>query len=64
MMSVFLPEHMAAEAGADIVDDAVFGPDSVSRIDEALALLEEGPADLYVAGSPRAYRAALPNRNI
>ena len=42
MMSVFLPEHMAVEAGADIVDDAVFGPDSASRLDEALALLEEG----------------------
>jgi AcrR family transcriptional regulator len=42
MMAVFLPEHMAVEAGADIVDDAVFGPDSASRLDEALALLEEG----------------------
>ena len=42
MMSVFLPEHMAAEAGAEIVSDAMFGPDSASRLDEALALLEEG----------------------
>jgi AcrR family transcriptional regulator len=42
MMSVFLPEHLAADAGAEFADDTVFGPDSVSRIDEALALLEEG----------------------
>jgi AcrR family transcriptional regulator len=42
MMSVFLPEHLAAAAGAEIVSDAVFGPDSVGRIDEALAFLEEG----------------------
>jgi AcrR family transcriptional regulator len=41
MMSVFLPEHLAADAGAELVDTS-FGPDSVSRIDEALALLEEG----------------------
>ena len=42
MMSVFLPEHLAAEAGAESVSDATFGPDSVTRIDEALAFLEEG----------------------
>ena len=42
MMSVFLPEHLAAEAGAEFASDAVFGPDSVARIDEALAFLEEG----------------------
>ncbi len=42
MISVFLPEHLAADAGAELVDDTVFGPDSVSRIDEALALLEAG----------------------
>jgi AcrR family transcriptional regulator len=42
MMSVFLPEHLAADAGAEMVSDAVFGPDSVERIDEALAFLEEG----------------------
>ncbi|MGH3279686.1 MAG: TetR family transcriptional regulator [Trebonia sp.] len=42
MMSVFLPEHMAADVGAELVDDALFGPDSVSRVDEALALLEQG----------------------
>ena len=42
MMSVFLPEHLAVDTGAEIVSDAVFGPDSVGRIDEALALLEEG----------------------
>jgi len=42
MMSVFLPEHLAAEVGADLVDESLFGPDTVSRIDEALALLEAG----------------------
>ena len=42
MMSVFLPEHLAADAGAEIVSDTMFGPDSVARIDEALAFLEEG----------------------
>ncbi len=42
MMSVFLPEHLAAEDGADLVDESLFGPDTVARIDEALALLEEG----------------------
>jgi hypothetical protein len=42
MMSVFLPEHLAAEAGAELVDDSVFGPETVARLDEALALLEEG----------------------
>jgi AcrR family transcriptional regulator len=41
MMSVFLPEHLAAAEGAEFVDDA-FGPESVARLDEALALLEEG----------------------
>ena len=42
MMSVFLPEHLAAEAGGEFASDAVFGPDSVARVDEALAFLEEG----------------------
>jgi AcrR family transcriptional regulator len=41
MMSVFLPEHLQAEAGADL-DTHSFGPESVPRIDEALTLLEEG----------------------
>jgi AcrR family transcriptional regulator len=42
MMAVFLPEHLAAEAGAELVDDALFGPGSAARLDEALALLEQG----------------------
>jgi AcrR family transcriptional regulator len=42
MMSVFLPEHLQSEAVGETVDDSRLGPDSVSRIDEALALLEEG----------------------
>lgn len=42
MMSVFLPEHLAAGAGADFAADAFLGPASVGRLDEALALLEEG----------------------
>jgi len=42
MMAVFLPEHLAAEAGAELVKDTVFGPESATRLDEALALLEEG----------------------
>ena len=42
MMSVFLPEHF--ESDADVADEvgAFLGPASVSRLDEALALLEEG----------------------
>jgi len=41
MMSVFLPEELEGELGPG--DGApLFGPDSVGRIDEALALLEEG----------------------
>ncbi len=42
MISVFLPEHLAAEEDAGLVDESLFGPDTVARIDEALALLEEG----------------------
>jgi len=42
MISVFLPEHLAAEDGAGLVDTSLFGPDTVTRIDEALALLEAG----------------------
>jgi AcrR family transcriptional regulator len=41
MMSVFMPEHLAEEAGSD-AGAGYLGPDSVSRIDEALALLEQG----------------------
>jgi hypothetical protein len=41
MMSVFLPEELEGELGPD--DGApLFGPEAVGRIDEALALLEEG----------------------
>ena len=41
MMSVFLPEELEGELGPG--DGApLFGPDSVGRIDEALALLEQG----------------------
>jgi AcrR family transcriptional regulator len=42
MMSVFLPEHLAAGAGTELVQDNLFGPESAQRLDEALALLEEG----------------------
>jgi len=42
MMSVFLPEHLAAEAGAELVEHSKFGPESVTRLDEGLALLEAG----------------------
>jgi AcrR family transcriptional regulator len=42
MMSVFLPQQLAAEADVELVDDALFGPDTLTRLDEALALLEEG----------------------
>ena len=41
LMSVFLPEHLQDEAGLDL-DTNSFGPESGARIDEALALLEEG----------------------
>ncbi len=41
MMSVFLPEHLQQEAGLEL-DVHSFGPESVARIDEALALLEDG----------------------
>jgi AcrR family transcriptional regulator len=41
MMSIFLPEELGEELGPG--DGApLFGPDAASRIDEALALLEEG----------------------
>jgi len=42
MMSVFLPPEMGE--GMDVVPEfsAIFGPDSVFRLDAALALLEEG----------------------
>jgi AcrR family transcriptional regulator len=42
MITVFLPEHLAADAGAELVDESMFGPDTLTRIDEALALLEQG----------------------
>jgi hypothetical protein len=41
MMSVFLPEHLQQEAGVEF-DPSSFGPESVGRVDEALALLEAG----------------------
>jgi AcrR family transcriptional regulator len=41
MMSIFLPEKFDEEPGPDLGVPA-FGPDAVARIDEALALLEEG----------------------
>jgi AcrR family transcriptional regulator len=42
MMSVFLPRHF--ESDADVADEvgSFLGPDSASRLDEALALLEDG----------------------
>ena len=42
MMTVFLPEKLATETGPADVDYQWMGPDSVNRIDEALALLEAG----------------------
>jgi AcrR family transcriptional regulator len=46
MMSVFLPEELEEAADPDLdphsFDPHSFGPDSAARIDEALALLEEG----------------------
>ena len=44
MISVFLPEDFADEtdAGAELLAHSSLGPDSVARIDEALALLEQG----------------------
>jgi AcrR family transcriptional regulator len=41
MMSIFLPEHLEKEAGRGL-DAHSFGPEAGARIDEALALLEEG----------------------
>jgi AcrR family transcriptional regulator len=44
MMSVYMPDNLdpATEAEAEALAGAFMGPDSVSRIDEALALLEQG----------------------
>ena len=42
MMSILLPENFEDEAAVEVVTGSWFGPQSVSRIDEALALLEEG----------------------
>jgi hypothetical protein len=39
MMSVFLPEHLGEAGSSDLPP---FGPESAVRIDEALAILEEG----------------------
>jgi AcrR family transcriptional regulator len=41
MMSVFIPEHLAEEAASD-PGAPKFGPESMARLDEALALLEQG----------------------
>ncbi len=41
MMSIFLPEHLDPGENLDL-DRPPFGPQSVGRIDEALALLEQG----------------------
>ena len=41
MMSIFLPEQLQEEAAPDF-SSPKFGPESAARIDEALALLEEG----------------------
>jgi hypothetical protein len=38
---VFLPEHLQPEGSLDF-DEHSFGPQSMARIDEALALLEAG----------------------
>jgi hypothetical protein len=44
MMAVFLPDKLEVEteADAEAVTETWLGPDSVARIDEALALLEQG----------------------
>jgi AcrR family transcriptional regulator len=42
MMSVFLPDHFTPEAFGEEVSGSYLGPAAVERIDEALALLEEG----------------------
>jgi hypothetical protein len=42
MMSIILPENFEDEAAVEVITGSWFGPQSVSRIDEALALLEEG----------------------
>ena len=41
MMSIFLPEHIDLGENPDL-DKPPFGPESVGRVDEALALLEQG----------------------
>ena len=41
MMSIFLPEHLDPEENLDL-DRPPFGPESVGRVDEALAFLEDG----------------------
>jgi AcrR family transcriptional regulator len=42
MMAVFLPEKLAADDPTASIDTSSVGPESVNRIDEALALLEAG----------------------
>jgi AcrR family transcriptional regulator len=42
MMSIVLPENFEDEAAAEAATDSWLGPQSVSRIDEALAVLECG----------------------
>lgn len=42
MMSIILPENFEDEAAAEVATDSWLGPQSVSRIDEALAVLECG----------------------
>ena len=42
MMSVFLPQHLESDADVAHEVGAFLAADSVSRLDEALALLEEG----------------------
>ena len=42
MMAVFLPEKLAVVDPAADIDPSYVGPESVTRIDEALALLEAG----------------------
>jgi hypothetical protein len=42
MMSIILPENFEDEGAAEVATDSWLGPQSVSRIDEALAVLECG----------------------
>jgi hypothetical protein len=44
MMAVLIPDDFGAQvdAGAEVMAHASLGPESVARVDEALALLEQG----------------------